>query len=125
MIVRCRFPGTHLVLSPITLEMEPKLIERSINVLVRYILSVNPYSPAANHSAPSCCFVFSPLMNNQRRSCYCTYEIHLLPAARGVMLLQENQCPSCCSLELDRVYTASALIILLLTLLSGSVAGEV
>lgn len=96
-------PRAHLALSPIAVETEPRLIVL-VNVLVSSILSVNPYSPATLHTTSSCCFVFSPLMNNQRRSCYCTYEINLLPAAHRVMLLQENQCPSCCSLGLNRVY---------------------
>ena len=50
-------PGAHLVLSPITLETEPRLIERYINAPVRYILSVDvdPYSPATKTiAAPSC-----------------------------------------------------------------------
>lgn len=78
---------------------QTQLMEKLINVLV----CETPLSPSSTLPHPSA-FLLWPLTNNQRWSHYYTYEINLLPTVHRVMLLQENQCPSCCSLGLDRVY---------------------
>lgn len=79
--------------------------ERFINVLASYTTMDPPVSNATTHtvsSAEQLCV--RPLMNNQRPSCCCTYEINLLRRVHRVMLLQGNQCLSCCIPPLDTQY---------------------
>lgn len=91
-------PRVHLVLSPIKVRLSA-----NGEAYPCHTLSTSPKSLTSVLLIPQL-LCFKPLMNNQCRLRYCTYEINLLPAVRRVMLLQENQCPSCCSLGLDRVY---------------------
>lgn len=95
-------PGVHLVLSPITVRQ--RAANGEAYQCARSVCG-SQLPPPQDYLIPHpSCFFALPLMNNQCWSQYCRYEINLLPAEHRVMLLQENQCPPCCSLGLDRVY---------------------